>query len=80
MRQTLNVMLVQHAEMINSEIQAAVDKFCTPENLQHVVDEQVGSMIKWAVKGEIEDYFRYGAGRKAVREAVLAALPKENES
>lgn len=79
-KHTLNVMLVEYADIINSEIRDAVDKFCTPDNLQQIIDQQVEISISAAVKDEINEYFRYGAGRAAVRKAVLAALPKEGEA
>lgn len=68
----------------NSEIiRQAVERFCTPENIQAAVDEEVRETVDAAVREEIRTFFKYsGAGRKAIRDAIMAKLEasiKEDE-
>lgn len=77
MKHTIQTALLQHAEGISGQVQAAVDKFCTYENLEAIIKQQVESVVTQTVKSEIDDYFRYGAGRAAVRAAVLESFEKE---
>jgi len=71
MRATIHTMLTRHAAMLDTQINEAVDKFCSEEQLAAVIAQTVKDQITMAVKDEIRNQFSYtGAGRKAIREAV----------
>lgn len=58
----------------DAQIRAAVEAACTPENLARVVADAVRVALDKVVRDEVDQFFRYGAGRKVVREAVIARL------
>lgn len=75
MRHTVYHALSEHAAAMDESVKAAVDAFCTPENIDSIVRGAVMEHMNAAVKEEVRDFFRYnGAGRKAVREAVIQHL------
>jgi predicted Ser/Thr protein kinase len=77
MRQTMSTMLTEQAALVDAELQAALDKFCQPDNIKRVVQEAAHSALEAAVKGEISSFFSYGgAGRKSVAAAVQDGLAK----
>lgn len=70
---------VLHAfeEMVGSldaDISAAVEEYCTPENISSIIRRETEIAIDRAVKEEVDNFYRYGRGRQAVREAVRTAL------
>lgn len=59
-----------HVQM-DQEVKAAVEAYCTPENLSHILHKEVYQQLDFAVKEEVRRFFDYsGNGRAAVREAV----------
>lgn len=71
MKQVIKTALSAHAAQMDQNIQAAVDAYCTPENISAVVRQTALAEINEAVKDEVRNFFRYSAnGRKAIREAV----------
>ncbi len=79
MKYTVVTALQQHAALMDSSIQAAVESYCTPENIDAVVQEAAKQALDAAVKQEVRDYFwRWNAnGRMAVREAAFAFLDEQ---
>jgi hypothetical protein len=73
MKYAIKTALTQHAFEIDTYIQEAVDQYCSDDNLRQVVTAQARAAIESSVKDEIDRFFR-GAGRKAVADAVTAAL------
>jgi len=60
------------------DLRAAVDAFCTPENIRAVVDREVATAITAAVRDEVDRFYRTGAGRAVIAAAVADKLsPKE---
>jgi hypothetical protein len=74
MRYALHQMLGEHGQILNEQIQAAVDAFCTPENLQRVVTETANTALKGVVQSEISSFFSYGPGRRAVSAVIKEQL------
>lgn len=71
MRHTLRTAMTQQMARIDTDIQAAIDRYCTAENLQAIIDENVRSSVNAAVKEEIQNLFRHSApGRAAIKEAI----------
>lgn len=85
MRLTMKTMLAQHAALLDTSVQKAVDEFCTPGNIDAIVREAAKRELDIAVKEEVRNFFAYSAaGRQAVREAVTEHLnevygPKKGE-
>lgn len=56
---------------LDSDIQAAIDNYCRPENLTVLINQTVAQAVDDAVKEEVRNLFRYnGHGRKAINEAI----------
>lgn len=74
MKQTLNVMLSHQAALLSEEMQAAVDSFCEPERIRKLVEETAHRELEAIVKDEIASFFRYGAGRRTIRDSIQRKL------
>lgn len=75
MKHTVLMMLQEEALKLDGMLKDAVEHTCTESNLRAVVYQTVDREMKNAVSEEIQKFFRYsGAGRAAIREAVLEHL------
>lgn len=74
MRASICRMLDGHVVEASAAIKKAIDEFCTPENIERFVSTEATRAIGDAVKEEVATFFRYGAGRKAIKEAVEKML------
>ena len=79
MKHTILTALQEHAALMDSSIQAAVEEFCRPDNIDFIVRQQAKQALECAVKDEVRNYFRRfnENGRLAVREAVIAYLDEQ---
>ena len=67
-------LMARNVEM-DQYVQQALDRYCSQENLQSVIDTEVRAVLNTAIKEEIQSFFRYSIpGRQAIREAVHAHL------
>lgn len=64
----------EQALALDSDIRAAVEAYCTPENIANVIAISVGDILDRAVREEVEQFYHNGYGRRRVAEAVRAAL------
>ena len=64
----------EYAAQIDVDVKSAVEKFCTPENVKTIIGKAVQDTLKSAIEDEIDKFFRYGAGRKFLAEAVKKKL------
>ncbi len=55
--------LTQYQLDLAEETRKAVEKFCTPENVQ-------ATSMRRAIEEEVERFYRTGAGREVIRQAV----------
>lgn len=76
MKHSMLLALSNHAVEMDKLIRDAVEQFCTEENLQRVLNEATNRCLKAAIDSEIEQFFRYGKGREAVKRAVAETLDK----
>lgn len=75
MQHAVHAMLTEHTAMLDEQVRLAVDAALTPENVGRVIKQRVDECIASAVSEEIRHAFSpFGAGRKAIREAVLRRL------
>lgn len=70
MKHAIKVALSQHTIEIDAHIQAAINEYCTDDNLQTVIVAATKAAIDNVVKDEITRFFEYGDGRKAVSAAI----------
>lgn len=77
MKHTLLKALTEYQAGIDTSIREAVKLFCTTENLRCIIHAHVSRVLEGAIREEVERFFRYGEGRRAVAEAVRAKLLSE---
>ena len=70
MKHTICTALTQYEAQLSEEIQAAVEEYCKPENIDKVISSAVRETLSGVLRQEVEDFFRKGDGRDMVREAV----------
>ena len=59
---------------LDEDVKRAVDEFCAPGNVAAIIKRAVDASLKDAIESEIEKFYRYGAGRAAIAEAVQKRL------
>lgn len=74
MKYAICTALTQYEAQLSVEIQAAVDEYCKPENIDKVISSAVSETLSGVLRQEVEDFFRKGDGRDIVREAVYKRL------
>lgn len=74
MRNQMKMMLSQYAVQMDQHVQEAIDEYCTPEKLAHVVRTAASQALDQAIREEVDKFFRYGAGRQAVAAAVKESI------
>jgi len=76
MKRTLCAMLHEHAIKLDASLQEAVNDFLKEENIKSFIKAEATKMMKSAITKSIEDYFIYGEGSKAIKQAVDQAFAK----
>lgn len=79
MKQTIIQAITQHTAMMDSDIQAAVDRICTPEYISSLVVDVAQKEMASAIEREIKAFYSYGEGYQAIREAVATMFTKKDE-
>lgn len=79
MKHTLANAMHDHVLKLDKDIQAAIEAHCNSEALEALIREEVRCGIDRAVKEEVQTFYQYGDGRKAIRAAVLERLKRETE-
>jgi hypothetical protein len=59
---------------INTAIEAALDKYCTLDNVAQIISNEMHSVIDFALRSEIRRYFTEGEGHGALRLAIHEKL------
>ncbi len=77
MKYTMQAALQEHVARMDASIIEAVERYCTPENIDYVVQKAATEALDCAIKEEVRDYFsRTGNGRKVVKEFVNIYLDR----
>jgi len=74
MRHAICTMLHEHAMTMDETFQAAVNDFLKPENMEIFIKETVAHTMRGVIGETIREYFTYGEGKKAIRDAVKQAF------
>lgn len=74
LRMSVLTALSEYSVQMDADLAAAIDAYCTPENIRAIIDGYVQKTIDQAVREEVDRFFRYGKGRAAVRRAVDEAM------
>lgn len=70
----------EHTAKVDADVKAAVEKFCQPGNVARIVQDAVDRVLRDAINAEIEHFYRYGAGRDHLKEAVRKRLDGDNDA
>lgn len=68
----------EYAADLSAEIASAVERFCTPENIQVVIDTEVSRVIRSVIDEEVTRFYRSGDGRAVIRQAVGERLRSQS--
>jgi hypothetical protein len=79
MQYAIKTALTQYEAQLDSDIQQAVDLYCTSENIQAIIHKTAVDEINRAIRTEIEYFFRSGNGKETIRKAVNDILDRETE-
>jgi hypothetical protein len=74
MRQSIVMALTEYAARMDADIKAAVEEYCTPENLRNVISVAARNTLDAVIKEEVSNFFRYGEGRKHIAEVIREKL------
>jgi len=67
-----------HNNQINSMIKESVDKLCTVENIQNIINNKAEEIVKSCVEQSIKDFYMFGPGRTAIKKLVEDHLGKDS--
>lgn len=74
MRRTMAVALSQYTAQLDEMLQQAISDFCTPENLERIINDETARTLDTVIKAEVKNWFINGEGRKAIKKAVEKRL------
>jgi hypothetical protein len=66
MKHAIQIALSEHLIKMDMDIQSAIDRVCTPTNISAIVFDAA------------QNFYRYGDGREAIKEAVERQLKGES--
>jgi hypothetical protein len=79
MKHTIAMMLSEHLVQMDADIQAAVDAFCTPENVSKIIADTASKEIEQQIKLAVTRFYTYGDGQKAIAAAVEQTMRERAE-
>ena len=74
MKHAIKKAMSEHLVKMDADIQTAIERVCTPENIATIVFETAKIEIKAAIEQQIQNFYRYGNGRAAIKDAVQRQL------
>ena len=80
MKEAMQIAISERVAKMDIDIQAAVARVCTAENVLCVIESAVAKEMEASIRKEIEAFYRYGDGRKAIQEIVNRTLTGEKET
>lgn len=79
MHHTMAHALHKYTVDLDETLQAALKAYCTPENLEHIIQSETTKVLDQVIKEEVRNWFVYGEGRKTIKKAVEEKL-RNNET
>jgi hypothetical protein len=74
MRETICIAFSERLAAQDVNVRAAVEAYCTSENLQLVIDAAVRQVLDKTIKEEVESFYRYQEGRALIKKLVRERL------
>jgi hypothetical protein len=78
MKHVITKALSEHMLLINADISAAVDKFCTSENLEKAISDNVGDAMREVVQDCVRSHLGHGSHKRRAVEAEVFNWLKDN--
>ena len=66
MKQSIAHAFTEMQLSMDANVRTVLEKFCTPENIDRVVSQQVETTMKEVIQQEIESFFKFGPGRSVI--------------
>lgn len=77
MKHAIKAALTNEAAAMDKAVQDALDRLCSEDNINQIVQEEARTAIEATLKEEVRNFFNWSsAGRRAVREAVHERLER----
>lgn len=74
MRHTLAIALNEHQLQLDEYMRKAIEDFCQPEKLEKIITDIAHKELNNVIQVEVERFFKFGEGHKAVSESVRSFL------
>lgn len=74
MHHAISIALHEHQVKMDSDMQEALTKYCSPDNIKRVIDNTTQDALNRAITDEVDKFYRYGKGRTVIAEAVEKTL------
>jgi hypothetical protein len=74
MKHTMMVALSKYTAQLDRNLQEAVERFCTPENLQRIIENEADKQLDIVIREQVRAWFNYGEGRDVIKRAVEQKL------
>ena len=55
---------------MDDNLKIAVDNFCTPENIQRIMNGEVERVMREVIQEELVKFYRHGEGRQIIAEKI----------
>jgi hypothetical protein len=74
MRHSLMLALSEYTVQLDSDLHHAVDAFCTPSNLKHIIESEADRVLEQVIREQVKKWFTSGEGREVIKSAVEQKL------
>ncbi len=78
MRFTMATALHEYAGQLDADLQAALTAFCTPDNLQRIIESETYAVLDRVIREEVRNWYVAGDGRKVIKAAVAKRLSENS--
>lgn len=74
MRHTMTVALSEYTAQLDSDLQEAIERFCTPDNLRRIIEDEASRTLDDVIREQVNNWFMHGEGQKVIKQAVEQKL------
>lgn len=74
MKHTMLVALSEYAAQVDEMLRSSIEAYCTPDNLQRVIDKETQRTLDAVIREEVKNWFTYGEGREVIKKALEQKL------
>lgn len=78
-KHTLATAINDHLLKLDQEFKVALDKECDPDNIRRILEDQVSKSVEERIREEVDNFFKYGEGKKIVQQKVIERLKSDLE-